>query len=277
MRLKKFNNLTIPDNDAEDDLGVDFRSVLVNLPGGAFDPDAGRAWPERRKISRRFIVIGETEAQIDDQVNQILTELGKGRGLLTAVGRDGVTEFATWAKVSNIARQALVGTYECKQALAITWEQDYPYWLHKNDLWFLDDGEVFDGGLDLDGHYDTKAFTSSPASFTIQNNGGAIVPMLYITVEVGSGATISNLTMTNAANGLAMQYVGTMTAGDILTIDVLGKSAEVNGDSVIGDILLNDKQIEWMRLELGDNIITVNAAVSGGTVTMYWVWARHYL
>lgn len=277
MRIISFNGITLPDANAEDDLSVNWRSSLLELKGGAFDQDGDEAVLKSRQVSRRVIVVGGTELETDAEVTNLLSSLGKGRGLITVRQRDNVSDLAGWGKIVNVTRQLSVDDYSCRQALTLTWEMDYPYFLHKDDIWFWDDGVILDGSVDFDGHYETIVFTTSGQQATIQNNGGTSVPMGIITVVPRSGASLSNLTILNQANGMGFSWYNTMTYGSILQFDLLGQSVELDGVSDYASIgLASSRQVRWMRLELGDNIITIHGTVTG-TVDIYWTWARHYL
>lgn len=72
-----------------------------------------------------------------------------------------------------------------------------------------------------------------------------VYPVLIIT-----GETINPI-ITNVTNGTIFQYNGTITASQILVVDMLNQTATLNGTSVIGNVLG-----DWLYLSPGSNNIT---------------------
>lgn len=277
MRLVKFGTIDLPQSgdDAEHSMPVKARSSLIDLPNGAFDQDGDKVILESSRISYRALVVNA----IDATVKNLLKEVGKGRAVLRARLRDGVTEWVTFAKVTGVTRDTNSNDYEAKQPIVINWEQDYPYWLDANDGLYFDTGLTFDSGLQFDGHFESEFVTALPYDFTINNNGGARVPSGTLVITPSTASSVTNLKVFNFQAGLSVQYAGLLAAGQTLVIDFLTKTIEVDGTSVFNDLELGgSSQVEWMSLELDDNDIELTGTLSaGGSFQLYWRWQRHYL
>lgn len=276
MRLTRFGTVDLPEANAQDTFPISARSGLVDLPNGAFDRDGQRLFLRPARITRRTEMNG---AEIDPRINALFKELGKGRNILRAMWRDDVTEMVTWGKLVNVQRSVDVDTYDCKTPLVITWEQDYPYWIHSDDGWFFDSGETFDSGLNFDGAYRHFIInTALPYDFTILNEGNvALQAMTWVIVPRTPGSSLVNPKISNLTNGMSFQYTGTVAAGERLVVDILTRTAELDGTSVYENFSLSgDKQVQWMLLETDTNSMRLTGTLTGA-MDMYVIMSRHYL
>ncbi len=277
MRLTHFGQVELPGEDTQETLAVSARSALLPLPNGSFDQDGGQLYLQPVRISRKFLVV-TADQDIDTRVRGLLKEMGKGRRLLRGVLRDGRTEVQTFAKVVDIQREVSPEFHPVQQPLSITWEMDYPYWLARDDEpVYLDQGYLFDGSWNLTaGRVEQRVITASPHVFTLSNTGGVRVPRGYLLIEPRTGGSLSNFTVSNAANGMQFTYSGSLTDADSLEIEMLTKSVEKNNVGAYASFSTPADQLDWMILELDDNEITITGTVVG-TVDLWWQWSRHYL
>jgi hypothetical protein len=275
MHLTDFGTVALPQEDQRVDLPMTARNSLLRLPGGGFDLDGATAYLQSPTITIHCEVV---EEDVDALASLIYREAAKGRRLLRGIMRNGTDRRQTWAKLLSIKRPRRPGTLG-HQPLDITLIQDYPYWLasedepfHLNDGRFFDDGEFFDSG-----NREEWDITTTSHNFTINNNGDVIVPRGLIVVEPQSGADITNLRITNDNDLTFLNYTGTLSDGDWLSIDILEKAILKNGDGAYGELIQSNTNIDWMLLYLDDNSITVTCdSTITGTTKIYWAWARHY-
>lgn len=276
MHLIKFGLVNLPEPDGEHGMPVGARDSLILLQNGAYDPDGGNIYFEPQRISARFLVL---ETDIDAVVNELSRESSKGRNILRARLRDGSTEWVTYAKLLSIGRTARAEDYRWKQSLTMTFKQDYPYWIHGADGLYFNNGHYFGQGLIYGGRVENQTMNASPHTFTINNTGG--VPLVAGSVTIkpsGAGDTITNPLIENLTNGMSFQWNGTLVTGDTLYIDFLSQTVEKNTTSEFANFVLGGvKQIDFMRLELGNNNIRVTGSALNAPIKIYWQWKRHYL
>ena len=129
MRLIQFGKIPLNQQDGEHALPVTGRSALVDLPNGAFDQDSDKVYLKSNQISYRGLF---TET-LDFSMNMFLTELAKGRNILKAVLRDGVTYWNTYGKMLTVTRVARARDWDCEQPVQATFVQDFPFWMLDND------------------------------------------------------------------------------------------------------------------------------------------------
>jgi len=270
--LRRFGGCVLPEGGGETSIPLSARSGLLTMPDGAFDQDGVGLVLQHRKITRRMIITDD----IDDTVDNLLSWLGRGRRILVAKLRDDITRRQTWAKMVSVEREMKSG-YLGQQPLVIGFEQDYPFWIATDDEpFYLDHGHYLDAGLLLDaGHVEVQSITGVTTAFTISNTGVAAVVGGELTINPGT--SITNVRIENAANGMAFEWLGTLVSGDALTVDFLSRSVQHNNENDYASFAVPEAQIDWMRLELGDNPITVHCDAVDGTGQLRWRWARHYL
>lgn len=273
MRLVRFGTVDLPDKDVESSLPVSARSALIDLPGGAIDQDGNTLNLQSATLSHRALIVD----QIDPKVQDLLKQLGRGRLILRAELRDQSAFWVTFAKMTGFKREVSADDYHCKQPIAITWQQDYPYWLLGTDGWFLDSGHFLDSGMVLDGNYQTVVITASPTNFSINNDGTAIIPMGTVTMIPRAASSLVNPKIVNLTNGMGFQWIGVLAAADRLVVDFLTKTVEHNGSSGFNNFAVTGpRQTKWMQLELGSNSLQLTGNVTG-TIDCYWQYMRHYL
>lgn len=261
MRLYQFGDVVLPDDDAEDSIGVNFRDNLIELPNGGFDPDGNAAFLRPSMISRRAVVHTAVN-YLDYTIEQLLAEAKKGRRILKARMRDNTERF-TWAKVVSVTRDASPNRYYCEQPYVIQFKQDYPYWL-------------FTPGENLNLEIDALPF-----AFNINHLGYVPAPRGQVIINPRALANIEHPRITNTTNGMYIDFVGNPTGNDVLTIDFLTKTIIYDND---GDVIdgyayteTNPDFLDWMILEPGVNAIEVTGEDINGTVDLNWQYNHHFI
>jgi hypothetical protein len=276
MRLEFLGSINLSKMEAENSLPISVRSTMVTLPNGGFDQDRGKPVFKPNTLNMRLIL--KESDNILDTSRRLQRLIMGGRTLLTAEERDG-THLQTWVKVTNVQRDASVKTYMAMQPLAVTMEQDYPFWLDSTDEpLYADSGLTADSGLFADGGNVTSiAVNGTLETASIDNEGTAIIRRGIITVTIDAASDITNMRITNATNAAYIEYTGTLNAADVLVLDLLSRTAILNGTDVFANVVLPEDASYWLPLELDENTIQVTADSVTGTLTVEWQWSRHYL
>ena len=275
MRFVQFGAVTLPQHNARDRVINSPRSSLITLPNGAFDEDGQVSVLQPTRLSRSVWFVDET---IDADVDALLLEVGKGRMTLVSTLRDNTTQRVTWAKPIDVKRDILTRTYECLQLVDFTFEQNYPFWLHNDDVpsW-ADTGLTADSGLTADGNFEEEDITTTTHTFTITNDGGARFSRGTLWIEPQGGASIDTMQFLNKTNGHEFTYSAALAAAEILIIDLLNKTVRKDGTDDYNNFAIGANQRDWMVLELGDNDIEIRSNSVSGTTKLFWFWERHYL
>lgn len=273
MRLVYFGGTPLPTASEDVNLPISARSNLIPLDNGGYDEDGQPTVLQPNTITRTFKITPVSDATMDNLMKVFVS----GRKILKQVLRDNTTYRQTFAKVVTIDRQRNANDVSV-QRLGVTFRQDYPFWMATTDEpRYLDNGEVLDAGWNLDGNYTSITINATQETATITNSGIVPIRRGKIVVRPGSGASITNLTITNQTNWNILRYVGTLAYPDVLVLDLLAKSAKINATNAYGDILIPSGQMDWQVLEVGANAIVLDVAAQVGNTAFEWHWAKHYV
>lgn len=273
MKFVSFGGVSFPTAYQDQDMPIGARSNLVELPGGAFDEDGQQVTLRPGVLSYRFPV----DSTIDATMDALLAKLAQGRLVLKAVLRNGTTYRQTFAKLVSVSRPR-AGFDKLVQQVELTLSQSFPYWFDSADEpHYLDHGEVLDAGWSLDGNYTAVTINATQKTATITTAG--IVPVLRgkIIVRPASGASITNLTITNQTNWKILRYQDTLAYPDVLVIDLLAKSAKVNDSNAYSAIDIPSDQMDWQVLEVGANSIVIDVEAQTGNTAFEWHWSDTFL
>jgi hypothetical protein len=164
------------------------------------------------------------------------------------------------------------------QQVELTMAQTYPYWLATEDEpFYLDNGEILDDGLSLDGNYTSLTINSTSESVTITNGGNVPIRRGLIVLRPASGASLTNIVITNQTNWQSLEFHATLAYPQMLVLDLLPKSAKLDAVDAYADMVIPSGQIAWLTLEVGDNAIVITADSKVGNTAFEWHWSRHYL
>lgn len=266
MRITQFGTITLPENNGVQSLPIESRVNIVDLPYGGVDLDGNTAIINPTILQHNAVI---TES-IQSSLQALTKEFGKGRLVLRGKEIDNV-EYLTFGKLQQFNLIPDAKNYGCEQAIQVGMTQLYPYWmLSSEEPEYLDDGWTLDSGVNLDsGNKTNISVTGSgtgeqTGSTTITNSGGAEIRKGYFVFNFSGSPTnidISWLEIKNTTNGLVWRYenefTGTGTSADF-TADWLSKTFLTNlSDLDHSDVKTPNSQMDWFRLELGDNDIEV--------------------
>lgn len=275
MKLYSFGGITFPTAYQDQDMPIGARSPLVELPGGAFDEDGQAVTLRPNVITCRFPV----DSTIDATLDTLLAKLMQGRLVLKAVLRNGTSYRQTFAKLVSVTRPRAPFD-KLVQQVEVTFSQSFPFWFDSADEpYYLDHGKVLDDtpSWNLDGNYTAVTINATQETATITTAGTVPVLRGKIVVRPASGASITNLTITNQANWKILRYQSTLAYPNALVIDLLAKSAKVDAANAYSSIDIPTDQMDWMVLEVGANNIVIDVEAQTGNTAFEWHWSDSYV
>lgn len=285
MRIISFAGYVYPEYESESAVPVKIRDNSIPLRNGAYDADGTEAVFEPFTVTMRFVVAPTETETIDQQIDRLKARLARS-GTLVAEMDDGEIR-QVQAKTITLETERKSGAIEAIQRSVVhTVRVDYPFWLRTNDLGWRWGGGVKRWGDSLPWGIQifSQALTATSTTFTIDTAPGtAPIRRGQIALKPRAGSTFTNLVITNTRNNQFFSWIGTVGAGQTLLIDLLPQSIKLNGTSVYSTMFVPGTQLEWLRLEQGNEIgsslnpIRVQFLNITGTVDLTWTYARHFL
>lgn len=273
MRLTHFGGVALPTASEALDIPTEARSSLVELSDGAFDQDGQGIVLRPVTITRTFKIT----STLDTTRDALMAKLAKGRLVLKALLRDNATARQTFAKILRVSSPRAVGDIHY-QAMQVTFAQDFPYWFKTtHEPPYADNGLVADSGLVADGNYTTVTINALEKTATITGAGTVPIRRGQLVLTPAAGASITNLVITNQTNNMKLRYDATLTAPDVLVIDLLAKSAKLSNANAYASIGIPSGQMDWMQLEVGANAIVVDVDAVTGSVVLDWHWSDTFV
>lgn len=250
------------DRMPKSDIGTgDYYTSPFPLPsGGTFDAlGEDDSNPKGYTLKKSFVIWYSDSDDRIDYYKDLRGLVGKRGRLYRAWDNDSDVEWVT-ARLKSVSGERELN-HKNHVEVDLSFEIYSSYW-HGDytGVWLLDSGEFFDTGLDFDTGNDVITLNTSPKSFTITMNGNAIVNDAIIYVIAGSN-DITALEIKNTTTGhlAELDYSGTITAGNTLTIDCGAYTVKNNGVDDDANFSLGSTHAinEWLRLAPGDNTIVV--------------------
>lgn len=270
--LTQFDGLTLPVGSPRHTAGTAMtseRTVQV-MGGGMYDAwGAAQARPRLpQEITYDCKAYASTAAALRSTLDALRAKRGR-RGRLYRRGLDD--DELQWATARlmevdyNTQAQHSHGLF---QPLALRWSvQSLWHGALHGAPWTLDDGELLDGGLDLD-LSERYALTTTPITLTITNNGNTAVEDVRVVVENGTYALTE---ITVRCGDCELVFGGTVGANKTLEIDCSPAALSVlnDGAAAWNDLTLgaNHASEAWLRLEPGANSVVVSR--TGGWTNSY--------
>ena len=268
--LERFGTVTLPFLNPVGDAGTGpSRNPLVEVPGGWFDALGGEQAPRAQTtITKKGTITAATAAALQSTFAALRAMRGK-RDKLYRRQPDGTVEW-TRARLMQIAGEKIYRQKNIYIDLDLTFLMIDPIWYGAShgDGWLLDSGEYLDVGLMLDENDTLFDITAGAVTPIVLNNGGnAAVRNIILTLAHSGGGNIEQLSVVNATNGSYFAWSNNLPAGDDLVIDCGAMSVEADGVDAYAYFVLHATHsiTEWLRLEPGDNSLTVT--VGGATAT----------
>lgn len=263
--LYQFGSLVLPEYDGDDDVSTgQVAPVFLDLPGGGVFDVLGTAAAKRRAtpLNKLCTLLADDSAGLRTAYNLLRAKIGQ-RDRLWRRWDAGFYDWC-WARLTNIAARRPTGQ-PLEQDVDLQFVMISPHWYggYHGGEWTLDSGILFDTGYPLDTD-EWRPLTAGANSLTITNNGNRTITNAVITIAAGS----ADITAAKIAVPLVseLQYVGTISAGNGLSIDCGAMSVINNGNEayVYFGLTTNHHIDDWLRLEPGANTVVVTIT-GGGT------------
>lgn len=261
--LYQFGSLVLPEYDGDDDVSTgQVAPVFLDLPGGGVFDVLGTAAAKRRAtpLNKLCTLLADDSAGLRTAYNLLRAKIGQ-RDRLWRRWDEGYYDWC-WARLTNIAARRPTGQ-PLEQDVDLQFVMISPHWYgqHHGGGWTLDSGVLLDTGYPLD-TTDWTAITDGANDLTVTNAGNRTITNAVVTVAAGD-ATIDDLTI--GIDGISeMEYTGTINAGEAVVIDCGAMSVINNGNEayVYFGLTANHKRDDWLRLEPGENTVTIT--IDGG-------------
>jgi len=260
--------------------------------------DGEYTYPESKLITWNFHIY-PSDGDIDDIIDAIYQEAGKGRRVLLATMRDGTTQRQQWVKLVSASTNPDSKVYiddntqgDGYEVMQCQFEMAYPYWVDTSESpLLLDNGLVLDNGLSLDaGNYDTLTHQlgATTTTKTITNSGNVDIKdfTISITATAENVGFVYGITIKNTTTGEQIKWDdgSYFKTGSLMTINNLERTIYYDGVNAYPDVTLPNTQVGFLTLVRGDNVFSITYDISDFTyfsiaskMTYRWDWASHYI
>jgi hypothetical protein len=264
--VERFGSYTIPDLQSLDIGTGQSQLGTITTPSGGWDTlgteQAEQAFPYT--VTASGMIVGATAAAAETAWAAMKALRGTRAKLYRRMlDTPGTIQWA-WARVTRVPARR-----EAQDRRHVKFEITFDVWSQWRSeyqgVWLLDDGYYLDDGYDLDTTDALDVMASSPHTYTASNGGNTTVFDPIITVTA-IGANITALLITKTGE-TALNYAGTITAGQALVIDCGAYTVKNNGTADYANFSLTSNHVitDWLRLDPGDNTITFT--FTGGSTT----------
>jgi hypothetical protein len=274
--LDRFGDYIFPVFNIGDSVGAQSRADIYPTPGGGFDPNKSDDAADRSgTITRRCEIIHQiSSTEYQALLDAARAQRGKRRKLFARTASDDPEDAEVrwlWARCASVGVERGSRNWRFQPIVMVFNCANYHWNGRAHATWELDDGTDLDSGFYFDEGSETGNLVSSPDSFTLNNGGNKTVTNVIMAITAGS-ANITSITI--RIGDAELVWTGTLAAGDVLLIDagsyrVLNDSGDAYAGLAFG---ANHTIDDWIRLEPGDNTMTVTWA-GGGTGS---AWTMNY-
>lgn len=268
---ERFGAIALPTYNREASLApVAARQRLVATVAGAFDGDgsgrSGQQFPHT--LTLEAIVSEDTAAAQRSTLDAMRAAVGTRAYLYRRADDDSTVQRALCRLVGMTQDRA----YEQRRAyqpFRLQFQQLGP-WLGAiySGPWTLDSGVYFDEGYVLDTASLAVTLTSGSQSISLSHNGDYPTSGVVATIVVQSGI-LTAISIYGA--GWFLGYSGVLVTGQTMIIDAAAESITINGIAAYQNLSFGASHVieQWMRLEPGENYVTVVTAGSANTTVQF--------
>lgn len=283
MIITRFGDYVFPQYQCSDEEQFhNSRQALQALPvaDGSWDQLGDDCPKAGGMVTHRFMLVSETFAGLDDEVDDFLAGMNQGRQPLYWTMRDGTVRWA-WAKKVSISMPAS-GQRRLLMPVAVTFQvhEGYRYSITAAGgpvwgafIWGL--GVLWGtGGVTV-----SFPFSGLSTIITVTNQGNAPA-LAEITVSCSAIQTAENVNVARWVAGAAAQYfqaTRVIAATKELVVDCRDYSVEYDGADDYANFGVGADQVEWLHLEPGDNTIRITCEnlTDAGTITWHFYPTYH--
>lgn len=266
-KITHFGDIALPKVMFQEDMGTAASASMVRqAAGAAFDwRGTARQWPTYQQLAIRAHYSGDIFYLIDEAVNDLVDEAGNNliAGEATAILRNQIDDFAGMVgRSAALWRERDDGTRQWRTArlLKVTPRQSIEQWsadVAEIEATF----EAANGGWRSAAAVTVSSTLAANVPCTLIIAPGGNIEVRDAIITVTASATITGITVTAPAVGVALAWTGSLTSGQTLTIDCGAQTVRrgtVNQYSGFS-LAAGHTARGWLPLGNGNNIITVTA------------------
>lgn len=273
----RFGDYTFPVTLAEfSDNFANVEPQAANLPGmdGGFNLDGdGAAVTAIGKVTVGFTLIADTREEMDAKRDAVkaLVEKGVQQLVKQPTNTADATRYC-------LARVNFINMNERKDQQTDLWQKvqiifrvDEPRWKSAPaGTWQLGDGsQIGDAGLEIGSGGEVVAASGINSSTNLVNNGTATA-IAQVVVSPGAGQSAEDVEIERVVGALVVdsfKWEGTLSAGDVLSVDGRTQRATVNGASIWG-AAFSYTHPDFLRIAPGTNTINIRMKNAGDAATV---------
>lgn len=282
-KLVQFGSVTLPSVMFQEDMSTaPVASTIAQSAGGSFDwRGANRQWPTAQQLTFRTMVRGETLYLIDEAGRQLIDELGNPliAGTAQTILRNQVDALAGMiGQRDQLWRERLddgVRQWRYARLLQARPRQDVEQWAA--DVVEMEAAfEMANGGWRSQSATTTNGTLVSGGLVGLTINVGGNIEVRDAILTITASGTITSLAITAAALGVSLAWTGSLSSGQVLTIDcgaqtvLRGSVNQYSGFSLAAGHTARG----WLPLRNGLNTLLVQSSGPGSvSVSRYDLYA----
>lgn len=244
--IKKFGTINLPDYEPIDDIGLEARLFVHDLPGGwVFDSlgdDVALRISKSLSVKRRMIYADYSI--LKPIYDSWLSTVGK-RDKLWRVDNSNNYQW-TYARLAQLNATRLSKDHSSLD-VEFVFRILSPCWYSENST--------------------TIILNTSPK--TVTNNGNKSQTRMQFRIYIPVAGSTSAITITNSTTGHQIKYNGSLATYDTLVIDT-GAMTVIKNSTIdaYADFVPPDDKEEWFKLVSGNNSITRSVSGSGYVIEL---------
>lgn len=219
------------------------------------------------KVTYNAVLVAQDTSQMDAYRTAIRTMRGWGKHRLYRTSN----EQTQWcdARVNYISKEIdhASGKDDLQQPVTIIWQVSDPVWYSlATEAWRWDDGTKWDVAT-WDGSAAENAISGTSTEFTL-TVGGTAPTLARLVLATAAGQSCENPVVQRIISGSVVDqvsYAGTVSAGDVLTINARKREGRVNSNVV----RIERRYNRWFELVPGVNNLRVLCDNAGDAASLY--------
>jgi hypothetical protein len=241
----EFDGLTLPAGQ-EDDNPAEAAGDFLPLWAGQYDANqSAQTFHRGMEVTKKAVVYDASQAPFISTIRSLRAKTGH-QGKLYRQWGDGSREWA-YARLLGVSGQKKTEN-KLHQELTFRWAILSRIWYSESET------EV------------TAELTDLTTNITLTNNGNAPVRNAIITVDVPASFPAAAALVVSKSGQSEFQYTGAISPGSQLQIDCGAKAVKLDSVDSYDNFSLTSNHVisEWLRLDPGDNILSVTLPALGG-------------
>ena len=244
-------------------------SRVVGVSGGVDEFGRGVALSEVGNVQASFFLISESREGMTALRDDLKKTLSWGVKRLWMQPSDPTAKPRwTRARVNNINIPERRDKHtDLWQKVTLSFQCSDPRWYSHPTAWLLDDGEMLDDGLLVEGYRASSTSINNGSILAVTNNGSTTTP-LYLRVTTGVNSVTDLRVSLRDADDTEIsrwQFGDTLASGQILEVDATALSVTVTDTTTVGryDAFIPLKGNGFLELPTGTNTLIFTGAFTG--------------